>query len=185
MNEFGLLRKIKESELEMMLSWRNDPGIRNNMYNKHVISLEEHMEWWKRNKLKNDNKYFMYEDQGKPLGIVAITDISQSDKNASWAFYSSPESKKGTGSKMEFLALDFVFNELGLHKLWCEVLEFNQSVISMHKKFGFKPEGIFRGHHYTNSEYIDVHRLGILKVEWLEVRDSMKNKLLRLSGSRR
>jgi UDP-4-amino-4,6-dideoxy-N-acetyl-beta-L-altrosamine N-acetyltransferase len=184
MNKFGLLRNINDSELEMMLSWRNDPAVRNNMYNKHLISLDEHMEWWERTKLNNDNIYFMYEDDGKPLGIVAITDISKSDNNASWAFYSSPESKKGTGSKMEFLALDFVFNELGLHKLWCEVLDFNQAVINMHKKFGFKLEGVLRSHHCTDSGYIDVHRLGILKTEWLELRESMKNKLLRLSGSR-
>jgi UDP-4-amino-4,6-dideoxy-N-acetyl-beta-L-altrosamine N-acetyltransferase len=168
-----------------MLSWRNAPSIRNNMYNKHIISLDEHIEWWERSKLSKMNKYFMYEDEGISLGIVAITDISQTDNNASWAFYSSPESKKGTGSKMEFLALDFAFIELGLHKLWCEVLEFNQSVINMHKKFGFKPEGVYRSHHYINSGYIDVHRLSILKVEWLELRAAMKEKLLRLSGSRK
>lgn len=185
MDEFGMLRDINKSELELMLSWRNSPDIRKNMYNKHIINMDDHLAWWKKIRLDDCYKYFMYENEGEPQGIVAITDISLSENNASWAFYASPESKRGTGSKMEFLALNFVFDDLGLHKLWCEVLAFNEAVIKLHIKFGFKAEGIFREQHFTNSEYIDIHRLGILKDEWFEIRDSMKKKLRRLSGVKR
>jgi len=184
-NNFGKLRHIKESELALMLSWRNYPSIRENMYNKHIISIEEHMDWWEKNHLVGNSKYFMYEDKSQPLGIVSITNIMLCDSNASWAFYASPEAKKGIGSMMEFLVLDFVFKELSLHKLWCEVLAFNESVIKMHKKFGFKCEGVFRGQHYADDEYIDVHRLGILKSEWLEQRETMQRKILRLSNMRK
>ena len=46
--QFGMLRPIKDSELELMLSWRNAPAVRENMYTTHEISLAEHAAWWER-----------------------------------------------------------------------------------------------------------------------------------------
>ena len=67
---------------------------------------------------------------------------------------------------MEFLMLDLAFITLGLHKLYCEVLEFNRSVITLHHKFGFETEGVFKDQLFTNGEFINVHRLAILKAQW-------------------
>lgn len=183
MDKFGVLRHIKETELELILSWRNEESVRSNMYNSKIIKLEDHLAWWDKMKSSDVNHYFMFEDFGCPQGVVAITNISYSNKNASWAFYASPKSQQGAGSKMEFLALDYSFNKLGLHKLWCEVLEFNQPVIKMHKKFGFNEEGVFREQHYTDSGFVDVYRLGILSSEWSEMREKMESKLIRLNRS--
>lgn len=41
---------------------------------------------------------------------------------------------------MEYLALEYAFKDMGLHKLFCEVLAFNAPVIKLHQKFGFKIE---------------------------------------------
>lgn len=179
---FGRLRNIDPSELELMLSWRNAPSVRANMYTRHEISLTEHLAWWARIQGRSDQQYFMYEYQSVPLGIVAFNEIDDSSQNSSWAFYASPEAPKGTGSKMEFLALEYAFNDMKLHKLCCEVLAFNSPVIKLHQKFGFKVEGILREQHMINDSFIDVHRLGILSSEWDEQRETMRQKLLKLSG---
>ena len=71
---------------------------------------------------------------------------------------------------MEFLALEHVFETLGLHKLSCEVLVFNEPVIRLHKKFGFQVEGMFREHHKMNDQYIDIVRLSLLAAEWTKAR---------------
>jgi len=78
---------------------------------------------------------------------------------------------------MEFLALDYAFDSLGLHKLECEVLAFNTPVIGLHKKFGFTVEGIIRAHHKVDQEFVDVYRLGILNDEWRDHRPKMVSKL--------
>ena len=44
LSDLGGLRGIKEDELELMLSWRNAPKVRENMYTRHEISLSEHLE---------------------------------------------------------------------------------------------------------------------------------------------
>jgi len=181
MQVFGKLRSIKPEELELMLSWRNAPNVRANMYTRHEISINEHQSWWSRVQQRTDQQYLMYEICGMPSGVVGFTDIDNDSRNSSWAFYASPEARKGTGSKMEFLALEYAFFELGLHKLHCEVLAFNSPVIKLHQKFGFKVEGILREHHKVNDAFVDVYRLGILSHEWKEHRIALQDKLEKIS----
>lgn len=179
----GCLRAIKPEELEMMLSWRNALSVRANMYTRHEISLVEHLAWWERIQTRSDQQYFMYEYQATPFGIVAFNGIDRTNQNSSWAFYASPNAPKGTGSRMEYLALEHAFSRIQLHKLCCEVLAFNTPVIRLHEKFGFKVEGILREQHKIDAAFVDIYRLGMLASEWATKRDQMLNKLLHLSNT--
>lgn len=181
MEIFGQLRKINTDELELMLAWRNAPNVRANMYTRHEIGLKEHLAWWERIQHCDDQLYFMYEVDGRPTGIVAFNNIDVVSSISSWAFYAAPDAPKGTGSKMEFLALDYAFHNMRLHKLVCEVLEFNSPVIKLHQKFNFKVEGVLREHHLVDDEYVDIYKLGILSKEWEAHRSYMYEKLIRLS----
>lgn len=176
MQPMGKLRAIQESEVELMRQWRNTPSIRKNMYTRQEIGETEHLAWWERLKQREDQRYFMYESQGEPLGVVAFVSIDPLSSNASWAFYASPDAPRGTGSRMEFLALDYAFTDLCLHKLYCEVLAFNEAVIRLHEKFGFSVEGVFREHHKVDQAYVDIYRLGILNSEWEQKRQELADK---------
>lgn len=177
MNPLGLLRTVKESELLLMLSWRNAPAVRANMYTRHEISEQEHLAWWSRAQQRDDQCYFMYERDGQPLGIVGVSAIDRTNGNCAWAFYASPDAPKGSGSRMEFLALEHVFSEMKMHKLHCEVLAYNTAVIQLHQKFGFSVEGVLRQQHRHETGYVDIYRLGLLQTEWAGKRASMLNKL--------
>jgi UDP-4-amino-4,6-dideoxy-N-acetyl-beta-L-altrosamine N-acetyltransferase len=183
--QFGVLRPIKDSELELMLSWRNEPAVRDNMYTTHEIALKEHLVWWEGVRGSDSQRYFMYEHDGQPLGIVGFASIDRANQNSSWAFYASPDAPRGTGSLMEMLALDYAFSEIGLHKLFCEVLAFNAPVIKLHEKFGFKIEGILRDQYKRDGLFIDIYRLGLLVGEWADIFDGMNSKLTRLSKGKK
>jgi len=175
--DLGLLRVIEDDELECILGWRNAPSVRQNMYTRHEISLEEHLAWWNNVRSRQDQRYFLYENNGQPLGVVSFTQVHAKNANASWAFYASPEAPRGTGSRMEFLALEHAFGNMMLYKLHCEVLAYNKPVVSLHKKFGFSVEGILRGQHRVDDAYVDVIRLGILHSEWEAMRNTIYCKL--------
>lgn len=83
---------------------------------------------------------------------------------------------------MEYLALEYAFHNMQLHKLCCEVLAFNAPVIKLHQKFGFKVEGILREQHLIDETFVDVYRLGVLAPEWEAQREEMLKKLLKLSS---
>lgn len=177
MNQLGILRSITDDDLELMRNWRNEPTVRANMYTQHEISRDEHLNWWEKIKTRTDQKYFMYEMAGVPLAITAFANIDMQSQNSNWAFYASPSAPKGIGSKMVFLMLEYAFDTLKLHKLYCEILAFNTSVIKLHQKFGFSVEGVFRSQHKINNDFVDVYRLGIIAPEWRAHRQAMYEKL--------
>lgn len=179
MENLGQLREIREDEVDIMLTWRNDLKVRSNMYTRHEITPEEHREWWRRTTERNDRAYYMYEGAGTPMGIVGFSEIDRNNANCSWAFYAAPDAVRGTGSRMEYLALEHAFGQMQLHKLHCEVLAFNAPVVALHQKFGFQIEGRFREHHNWDGEYIDIFRLGLLASEWADKREEMLDKLSR------
>lgn len=147
------------------------------MYTRHVITIQEHLAWWGKTRLREDQQYFIYKNQERSLGVVGFTQIDKNNANCSWAFYAAPDAPRGTGSRMEFLALEHVFNRLNLHKLYCDVLAFNSPVIKLHQKFGFQIEGIFRQQHLNENGYIDIYRLGIVSNEWQSKRLEILKKL--------
>lgn len=177
-DQFGLLRNIADNEIELMLAWRNEPTVRVNMYTRHEISIEEHLAWWRSTAIRLDQRYFMYERLGTPLGIAAFTTIDIHNRNATWAFYASPSAPKGTGSRMEFLMLEHAFTALELSKLYCEVLAINSSVVKLHRKFGFSIETTLKNQYIANNSPVDIYRLSISADIWLEHRHAMYQKLL-------
>jgi|SRR4051812_26902681 UDP-4-amino-4,6-dideoxy-N-acetyl-beta-L-altrosamine N-acetyltransferase len=177
MPTLGGLRYVKEEDLELMRTWRNASPVREKMYTRHEISFEEHRKWWATVKTSTDKRYFIYELAAVPMGVVAFTNIDPRNEQALWAFYASPEAPKGTGSRMEFLALDYAFDVLKVHKLSCEVLGTNAPVVKLHKKFGFTVEGVFRQHHKMVDQFIDIFRLGLLASEWTSLRPNMMHRL--------
>ena len=56
------------------------------------------------------------------------------------AFYVSPEKNfPGLGACIEFKAINFIFNNYKVLKLFCYVLKDNKKVSNLHKKFYFLP----------------------------------------------
>lgn len=160
------LRKMTENDLEMVLQWRNAPEVRENMYNNQVISLDEHKKWFQKTLEDKNKKYFIYEKNAEPLGVIAFTDINLESETAAWAFYVGELSKRGAGVQMEKEALRFAFNDLKLNKLWCEVLSFNEKVIKFHQRFGFQVEGVFKSQYKRDNEFYDIYRLALFKQDW-------------------
>ncbi|MBK1636518.1 UDP-4-amino-4,6-dideoxy-N-acetyl-beta-L-altrosamine N-acetyltransferase [Rhodovulum adriaticum] len=177
MTNFGNLRVLEDTDLELIRSWRNAPEVASKMYTRHYISESEHKLWWQNVRERDDQSYFLYEKANIPLGVVSLSQIDTINKNCFWAFYASPCAPPGTGSKMEFLALEHVFGFLGMNKLSCEVLAFNEPVIKLHKKFGFREEGRFREHHRIDDKHVDIIRLGMLAREWSGAREEMKDRI--------
>lgn len=176
----GMLRPMNSADLDRVLKWRNHPSIRTNMYTQHEITPVEHQAWWERVKDSPNFRPYIYERDGIPLGYVAFSEISSKNKTATWAFYSSPDARRGTGSLMEFLALDEAFGAIGLRKLSCEVLGRNARVVKMHERFGFQREGLFREHVLIDGAFDDVHRLALFANEWT----AMRAKTLKLIEER-
>jgi UDP-4-amino-4,6-dideoxy-N-acetyl-beta-L-altrosamine N-acetyltransferase len=98
-----------------------------------------------------------------------------------WAFYLADQNTRGSGlgAKVELAVLDYVFDDLKLNKLLCEVFVDNEKVVAMHEKFGFRRESYFREHVFKDGSYKDVVGLALLRREWTQLQASMRAKIYR------
>jgi RimJ/RimL family protein N-acetyltransferase len=78
---------------------------------------------------------------------------------------------------VEFWVIEQVFGALGFTKLWCEVLVDNEPVWRLHEGFGFRREALFRQHVRKDGVATDVVGLGLLKSDWLSLRDASRERL--------
>lgn len=179
-NDFKI-RRLEERDLKLVLDWRNQLHIRENMYTDHIISWEEHVAWFHRVELHKNSEYFILEIKEIPAGFLSIVDIDKKNGKCYWGFYIGDISApRGSGSIFEFLALNYIFNELHIRKLYCEVFAFNEKVIKLHKKFGFKQEGLFREHILKNNKYEDVVSLALFRNEYVETFPSIEKRINRI-----
>lgn len=169
------MRSMQEKDLEMVLGWRNCDWVRSNMYTDHIITWEEHFSWFEHAKKSTNSVFLICEQNGVPIGVINFVNIDKKNSKAFWGFYLGEEKgAPGRGPAMEYLALEYAFSELKLHKLCCEVFTFNLSVVNLHKKFGFVEEGRYRDHFIKNGKYEDVVALAMFEEDWDLIREKME-----------
>jgi UDP-4-amino-4,6-dideoxy-N-acetyl-beta-L-altrosamine N-acetyltransferase len=164
---FRNVTELSEADLSKILSIRNEPPVRNNMYTSHQIGVEEHKSWVDGLRSSPDRKFFSVEHGGNIVGAAGLSAINFAHKRADWAFYISEAVQgRGIGSALEQQFLDLVFSTFDIEKLNCEVIEFNEKVIAMHERFGFRREGFRRDHVIRDGRKYGAVLLGITKAEW-------------------
>ncbi len=159
------IRLLRESDLEMLLSWRNHPEVRRYMFTQHKISFDEHIQWFRRASVDPQRHLLIYQCKENPLGFISFYQTAESAV-ADWGFYLSPDSKKGTGNALGVAGLTYAFEHLKLHKICGKVLPFNERSIRFHESLGFVREGIFRQQHLIDISYYDVFFFGLLSSDW-------------------
>lgn len=166
------LRKMSEIDRERVLQWRNSDRVRAYMYTDHIIGIEEHRAWFEKVQQNQNMLYLICELQNRPIGLVCFTDIDRYNQNCSWGFYlGETDVPSGSGACMEFLALEYAFEILKIRKLCCEVFDFNDKVIKLHKKFLFEEEGRLIKHRMKNGDYHDIVCLYLFRETWLQNKD--------------
>lgn len=154
-----------------ILDIRNEEGVRKWMYTDHEISVDEHLGWVER--LKTDDTQIAFAvlgEDGNPLGLVSVNAINRKHARADWAYYLTDGARGGLGAALEYSFINFVFDDLDIVKLNCEVIEGNDAVVKMHKKFLFQEEGFRQSNIHKGNERLGVHFLGLTKDEWFSGR---------------
>ncbi|MES2590497.1 MAG: UDP-4-amino-4,6-dideoxy-N-acetyl-beta-L-altrosamine N-acetyltransferase [Bacteroidota bacterium] len=177
------LSPLTNDDLELIRNWRSSKEVADYMYTDGQISEEQQKNWYSKISKDETSKYWIIEYDNKKLGLAWLTDINKTLNSCFWAFYLGDTSVRGAGigGKVEYQVLKYVFDELNLNKLRCEVFIFNESVIKMHEKFGFRREAFYREHCYKNGKFHDVVGLAILKSEWSFIKESIYEKVYKHS----
>lgn len=158
----------------MIRNWRNSSEVSKYMYTNDLVTTDQQIKWFRKIIEDPTKKYWIIKVDDKHVGVVNLYDIDKRNKRCYWAYYLADSSirGKGLGRLIELNVLKYVFENLGLNKLCCEILSFNEIVVKIHKKYGSKIEGNFRQQIYKQGKFHDIVCMGILKEDW----DELKNK---------
>lgn len=165
-----ILRAIEESDLPLIASWRSNPEVYEYFYEFLPISIRQQKNWYEKQLSDaSEINLVVAKNDKEPIGTVSIYHIDRRNRKAEWGrlIIGDPNERAGgVGGEIEALVLEYCFEHLNLHKLYCEVLVENERVISLHKKFGFKEEGIFKEHAFKNGHYVNVVSMAMLEDEY-------------------
>ena len=154
---------LKEEELEMVRSWRNHQNVKKWMYSHHYISKEEHISFVKSLKNSYNSAYWIVQGQKDYIGVLYFNRLSMEQGHAYYGIYANPfERIPGAGRILDKIAIEIAFGLLDLHTLKLEVMEDNVSVINLHRKFGFREEGVLKEFVNREGKWIDVIIMGMI-----------------------
>lgn len=132
----GVLRLMQPHDLQEVLEWRNHPQVRQQMFNQHLISFEEHKQWFVRAKTNTNKVLLVYQIAGQLQGFVQF-DIEPDCECATWGFYKNPRAAAGVGGLLCQAALNYAFKSILLKTVKASVLSSNLVSIRFHRRLGF------------------------------------------------
>ncbi len=102
-----------------------------------------------------------------PIGLISLWDRTIPHKGAELSVWIGAAHRNGgNGTEALRLALRYAFGDLGLHKVYLRVLDYNVRAIRAYEKCGFVREGIERESANVAGEWHDDVMIAILEPEY-------------------
>ena len=165
-----LLRSIEDKDLEFLREMINDPEIKKMTVGQcNYVTEEEHLKWFSNLKNEKNRLRFMIEIDRVTIGTIILENIDLSNKNASISIKigKTDFKGKGYGTKALRLILKYAFDELDLHMIYANVLEYNEASKKLFEKCGFKIDGIKRDAVYRDGKFHRLYLFSIIKEEFI------------------
>ena len=162
------LRPLKSKDAPFMLEWMTDPEItRFFRFDASKISLESCLDYISRAQADPDTVHFAIVDEADEyLGTISLKDVDREKQQAEYAI-STRKKAHGSGAALEAtqLILQYAFEELGLKRVYLNVLAENGRANAFYRKAGFR---------FVREEPEALELRGVRKaLNWYEYRNSL------------
>lgn len=172
------LKSLEKNDLELILKWRNTKEIRSVMYEDHEITIDEHLKWYEKLVMDDTKVARLLTYKGKPIGFVNFTKIDEMNQTCYWGFYiGEKEGVRRAGTVLGLLALDYIFETKGIHKVCAEIIESNRISLNFHQKLGFQEDGRYANYICRDNDYMDVIIMTLFHEQWTERKEAIKKEL--------
>ena len=147
-------------DIEAIRKIRNDASTVNRFFSYRYITEESQLEWFNNVKLDYTEINWVIEllENKDIVGTLALINIDWRNRNAEYArLIINPSYRRmGLAFEAETLMLEYAFDYLNLHKIYCMAFMDNTDVINLHFKTGFKKVGIYSDHIFRDGKYQDI-----------------------------
>lgn len=162
------LRDLQGEDCDQLFLWRREREVDRWMSDGAPETLDHHQRWFWEFLDNADRKGWIIVRNGVPAGFLSLSGLNGRHRRAEWGWYiGDPDARgRGVGRAAQALGLDRAFDELGLEKIWAQVLADNDTALKAQAAAGFRREGYMRHHVLKDDQWRDVVLLAILAEEW-------------------
>jgi RimJ/RimL family protein N-acetyltransferase len=159
--EFVTLRAIEESDLSLLLTWRNCPDMRQYFREHRELNFTQQRTWFDKtvNQDPNTKMFAITENgSGRLLGAGGLCYIDWINRSADFSIYIGADKlyiDQQFAPDASNLMMKYAFSELCLHRLWAEIYSIDQKKIEFFNSLKFKLDGRHRESHWTNGAWCD------------------------------
>ncbi len=169
------LRPVEIADAPIIQKWHNDPELRQlGSGSGHATSRNKEEEDIKSAAHSQDEGYFMVVKimSNEAVGFIRVNCLTSSSRNV-WLRMIIGDKKswgKNYAHDAVMTFLNWLFNELNMHRVTCETYATNGRAIRFFEKIGFKREGTIREAHFTDGKYYNIISFGLLKREFVKTK---------------
>lgn len=141
-----MLRRLEQKDAPFMLEWMHDGTINCNFRYPFASMTLERAKNFIKYSFDEENQHFAVTDEkDEYLGTISLKHISEKDHNAEYAIVMRNKAH-GTGiaARATTEILRYAFNDLGLHRVYLNVLADNIAARKLYESCGFDLEGEFK-----------------------------------------
>jgi len=161
-------KKLAEDDLERVLEWRTSEYVTAFMYTDIEKDLDNQRKWFKSISNDDTNYYWVIYSNDTPIGLISLNNIDRRNRKATFGYYIGDLNYSIIAGRIHPYLYNYVFSELGLNKLYAEVMDGNESMMKMHHYYGFTHTATFKEHVFKHGQFIDVEYFELLASTWHE-----------------
>lgn len=174
--EYTGLRAIERDDLAQLLEWRNRPEYRRYFREYRELGMENQNAWY--SELSNSRtKSIMFAIvelvNNRLLGACGLCYVNWIDRNADFSIYIGADNlyidEKFAPDAAQTM-LKYGIAELGLHRLWAEIYEFDEPKKRLFDVLGFTLEGCHRQTHWSEGKWHNSLFYSLLDSEYSAMR---------------
>ena len=173
------LHDLVQADSDRLFAWRREPEVSRWMSDQPPETREAHAQWVADFIADRDRRGWIITYKGEAAGFLTLTGLTNCNRRAEWGWYiGDPDARgRGVGRAAQALGLDKAFDDLGLEKVWAEVLADNEAALKAQAAAGFRREGYLKGHALKDGVFRDVVLLAIMADEWRAGRAQVRKGL--------
>lgn len=173
------LRPLTLSDTDLIVKWRNTDNVRKNLFSQELITSESHAQYYEE--YINSHKCYQFiveqivnEDGNTygcsiPVGTVYLKNIEWNNRKALMGIFigNAMDRGKGLGREAVQLILQYGFMQLGLNKIYLQIICNEDYRANLYEEWGLRKEAHLRADYCRDGVFYDVEQWSVLKEEFL------------------
>jgi ribosomal-protein-alanine N-acetyltransferase len=171
------LRPMLQDEAPLFYEWATDPEVQPFWGGRdHYKDLDGFLRDWQPHYFDGSQpdrgRCFAIEADGRPIGMIAYNRVDTVDRctEIDIVIGDSAYRDRGYGTDAIRAFLGFLFDVVGLHRVWLGTYDHNARAQRAYEKCGFVREGVMRKSDWLDGRWVDSVIYGILEHEFREGR---------------